>query len=48
MASGNEASVRKHANPTRLAGEGRHKNRDFTLLIVTVTDNKVLLFEDEE
>lgn len=46
--SGNEMGIRKHANPTLLAGEKRHNNRDITLLIVTVTDNKAILFEDEE
>lgn len=46
--SGNEMRIRKHANPTLLAGEKRHNNRDIALLKVTVTDNKVLLFEDEE
>lgn len=46
--SGNEMRIRKHANPTLLAGEKRHNNRDITLLIVTLTENKALLLEDEE
>lgn len=36
--------IRNHANPTLLA---REKGEN-TLLIVTVTENKVLRFEDEE
>lgn len=46
--SGNEMRIRKHANPTLLAGEKRHNNRDITLLIVTLNENKALLLEDEE
>lgn len=46
--SGNEMRIRKHANPTLLAGEKRHNGRGINLLIVPLTDNKVLWFEGEE
>lgn len=47
--SGNEMRIRKHANPNSVGHSSQsHSKGDITLLIVTVTDDKMLLLEDEE